>query len=460
MTQPNPPFSEARHRATRAFAVALRNEGIERVLDLGFDPSTFVPALRASGYEGGVYTGAPTPDELTRALAGAWTDPRWVVWRQAMASSPGTTVPSVSGLASNTLARRIGGVRVDTSTLTPDVLEPLLRELPELGVLLVESASDSVAQSRDLWKLDAWLVERHRFERVSIQVEPDASTARGSHRLLAVYRRAPTPTWESKRLGTLGDLDLVTSLGGSVRRELPDGSDFGPTWQEQCFASHRKVGKRVVSVSEVPPANRDIEWHATAARPSIVDILTAIDASGRGGLLVNGDIVLTDALPEVLAQLDPQTFHYANRIEVTVEPEAPTRTVPKEAYEHGYDLFVVPHALARAIVAGAELPSVFRMGEPWWDYALPMVARSLGFPVKRLSVAPPLALHFSHPARYADEVWLANGKRYFEMLRALEAKRPGRFGYLLSQIELGRKSDWDDKKFLYYVGGMTLRFLM
>jgi hypothetical protein len=275
-----------------------------------------------------------------------------------------------------------------------------------------------------------------------------------------VYRRAAAPTWESKHLGALGELDVVTSLGGSLRRELSDGRDFGANWQELCSTSHRKLGKRVVSVSESPPADRNTEWHPTPARPSIADILAAIDASGRGGLLVNSDIVLTDALSDVVVRLDPQTFHFANRIEVTVDPAAPTRLVPKEAYELGYDLFVVPHALARSIVAGAELPPVFRIGEPWWDYALPMVARSLGFPVKRLSVSPPVALHFSHPARYADDLWLANGKRFFELLQALERRRPGRCGNLLSQLELGRKSDWTEKTFLDYVGRMTLRYLM
>lgn len=451
--------SEARLRAARVFARNLALVGIERVVDLGADPATFTPMLRASGYDGVVFAGAASTEELVRLVKAAEVDVRWLVWRHELHASP-TALPNTDALCSSELARRIGGARVSLDRLDPEKLEALTRALPELGVLFLEHVSDGAASPSSTGTLDSWLSEHLGFRRVLLesQLETDDADDDASW-TVAVYRRVGTTAGHSKRVGKLGPFDVVTSLGGNIRRETADGRDVGAVWQERCLASFLSTAPRVVSVSECAPPHDAIAWHRTESRPSIAELMAAIDASGRSAIVVNGDIVVTSNLLELVESFDPAAFHFANRIEVEVAPNSTFALNPTGVYNVGYDLFVVPHALARAITAGNELPAVFRVGEPWWDYALPIVARSLGYPLKRLSPEKPVALHLSHPARFSGENWVDHGLRYLELLDALHRKRPGRLGALVPTLAAKRATQPNPLDYLNFVSRATVGYL-
>jgi hypothetical protein len=62
------------------------------------------------------------------------------------------------------------------------------------------------------------------------------------------------------------------------------------------------------------------------------------------------------------------------------------------------------------------------MGDPWWDYLVPLFAMARGFPLKKVGVDEPLGLHYVHEPRYSKERWLRNGE---EFLACVERLRDG-----------------------------------
>jgi hypothetical protein len=66
-------------------------------------------------------------------------------------------------------------------------------------------------------------------------------------------------------------------------------------------------------------------------------------------------------------------------------------------------------------------PEEFLIGEPWWDYVIPVLALSRGFVLKKL---PPSAgvLHYAYSARYSMERWVQNGRRFAALLDQLRSE--------------------------------------
>jgi hypothetical protein len=129
-------------------------------------------------------------------------------------------------------------------------------------------------------------------------------------------------------------------------------------------------------------------------------------------ILSNSDIAFTEQVTGIIPQLDSFAVYYGQRAEVEVNPGKRSELTIKETFAHGFDYFVLPRAFVDQVNNRNLLPDAFRVGEPWWDYAIPILAASLGFPAKRLANSPALALHFRHDAHYTREKWLENGREF------------------------------------------------
>jgi hypothetical protein len=224
-------------------------------------------------------------------------------------------------------------------------------------------------------------------------------------------------------------------MHGTPSRVTPSGVDIGGSWMEYCVQSWRQQSSRIISVSEVAPADSRIQWVQTAARPAIADMIAAIPEETQApAILCNADIAIGELLTQLRAQLDPSTLYLANRFEVQVSAANPQAIEVQSVYQLGFDLFVLPAEFVRFAREHQSLVRDFRIGEPWWDYALPLVALAAGFPVKRLPLNQPVALHYSHATRYQHATWLNGGANFFAAIGALAGEGSSRDIQLLHDI--------------------------
>jgi hypothetical protein len=248
-------------------------------------------------------------------------------------------------------------------------------------------------------------------------VVPDG-TERDASRYLLYARQAPTQ--REPRAG-LRLQAVLTSVAGRIERRLADGSDIGSLWLRGCAHSWQQLGAPVISVAErEPPAElAALRWARTQCRPSIGQMLSAAATTPGGSLLLtNADIVLGQEWNGLLGQLHPQAVYYASRLDVERDAAANGALVGRGIFELGFDVFVLPHAFVTTLITEKLLPEELRIGEPWWDYLLPVLALTCGFPLKKLA-RPALALHYVHPARYSHELWLRNRDLFMRILGRL-----------------------------------------
>jgi hypothetical protein len=92
---------------------------------------------------------------------------------------------------------------------------------------------------------------------------------------------------------------------------------------------------------------------------------------------------------------------------------------PKGAFALGFDFFLLHAQFLRVVLEQQLVPSEYRIGEPWWDYLLPVLALARGFPLKRLFGSHPLALHYVHPPRYSQDTWQHNGELFMGVVARL-----------------------------------------
>lgn len=302
------------------------------------------------------------------------------------------------------------------------MLDGLLSHLPNVRLLQVElSMVECYVGAPDMFALDRWIVEELGFERVSL--EPSYyDEARGVVQQYdgIYYRpdRARPPT-----LRPLGiEMGAVsTSIGGVFERRAGNGADVGPQWFNLCVKSWTNMASKVVSVSEREPGAGPVEWVRTQRKPTLPELFRAIESATDGHvLLTNADIALTSAMKNLFPVLDPNVVYFGNRTDVT-DPKGNGELVVKGLYLGGFDYFVLPHAFVREVTLTGAFPDWFRVGEPWWDYFLPILALSAGYPVKRIQRPVPVAMHFAHEPRFAHELWIENGERFCETLVALRA---------------------------------------
>jgi len=450
-------------RSERIFAHHLARLGIRQVLDIGANAGQFANKLRRLGFGGIIYSVEPQRAAYEELLASTRSDTRWFpLPRQGAGAADQTMELNISenGWSSSLLAVHPNHVRAERSTravgvetvtiraagelLRPEsmagiealkidvqgfedrVLDGYRPWLPHIRLLLLElSMVECYQGAPDMFALDRRLVSEFGFSRVSLEPSYYDDSSGVVQQYDGIYYR-PSPNPQpglddtALRVGA-----VVTSVGGEPQRLRFDGANVGREWTQGCVQSWLEFGAPVSSVSETP-APSGIGWVQTAARPTIGEMVEAIPVDASEHLLItNADIVFSPQFKEFLPMLDRRAVYYGQRVDVTIEPASPDRLSVKGVYEYGFDYFLIPSELRRLLIEERVLPIEFRIGEPWWDYVVPLFGLARGFPVKRMPSGAG-ALHFEHPARYSDELWLRNGL-IFEALITQFRSDPGNY---------------------------------
>src|ERR1700760_391678 len=133
--------------------------------------------------------------------------------------------------------------------------------------------------------MDRRLVSDFGFSRISLEPSYYDDTSGVVQQYDGIYYRPPTRTPADQESGLqLGA--VVTSVGGELQRLHADGLDLGPSWTRACVQSWIQFGVRVASLSETqaPPG---IEWIRSPARPSVVEVGSALPVGPSQHLLVS-----------------------------------------------------------------------------------------------------------------------------------------------------------------------------
>lgn len=399
-------------RPERIFAHHLLRLGIQRVLDIGSNEGQFALKLRRFGYAGRIYSVEPLAPTYLQLLANARHDPHWF----PLALQP---AGATDRLLRSDLLPQIEALKIDAPGHEDEAITSHLPLIDNVRLLMLRmSMVPACPGAADLFRLDERLVKELGFSRVSL--EPSGYDEQGvAQRYDGIYFRPDRPARPHAGPTGLRVAAVVTSVGGTLERRQPDGSDLGPAWLQACMQSWRHFGSRVVSVAERAPPE-GLEWARTQARPSIAQMLAAVPVPhGSHLLLTNADIVLMDPLRDLIGTLEPDAVYYGNRIDVEREGGASGGLAVRGVYPLGFDYFLLPAAFIRVLIDEQLLPEQLRIGEPWWDYTLPLLAVARGFAMKKLSSASPLALHYLHATRYSLDLWHRNRQLFIGLTARL-----------------------------------------
>lgn len=446
-------------RSERLFAFHAKRLGIRKLLDIGANSGQFAAKMRRFGFEGVIYSVEPQSHAHAELLRNAHGDLRWIpLPRQAAGRRRGTmklnlaantwsssffathqnhlraapdtrTVAQEDVLVTGTADLLRPGVMADIDALKIDVqgyelevlegLRPLIRGVRL--VLLEMSLVECYVGAPDLFQLDRLLFDELGFSRISIEPSFYDDERGVVQQFDGIYCREPAPAVPLEAATATAFSAVITSLHGVPPRIAPSGADLGEAWLQYCMRSWWRQSNRVMSVSETKPSDARIEWIRTPDRPAIADLLAAAPDDGdHPVILCNADIAIVDTLSEIGGQLDPAALYLANRFDVEASDANAQAVEIKSVYQLGFDLFILPPQFLRFIRESQPISREFRIGEPWWDYLLPLVALSAGFPVRRLPLGRPVALHYLHPTKYQPSVWLSRGADFFKAIARLQ----------------------------------------
>jgi len=460
---------QAMQRSERLFVHHMAKLGIDRVLDIGANTGQFAQTLRKMGFAGTIYSVEPQRCAYIDLLSSARSDVRWLpLPRQAAGAEPqflelnlaeNSWSSSFRPVHDNHLraewsTRTIGhervhvnrsgnllrpeymagieALKIDVQGFEDQVLDGYAPLLGNIRVLMIElSMVECYEGGPDMFDLDRRLVNDLGFSRITLEPSYYDENTGIVQQYDGIYyrpepRTTPVKPIEPPRLGA-----VVTSFGGPLKRVRADGGDLSEAWQHSCINSWKNFGVRVVSVAEVPPPDT-IDWSQTAERPSINQILNACPlAEGEHLLVVNADIDLAPDFHQLLPRLDGETFYYGQRLDVQADPKL--QFIIQGGYAWGFDYFILPKSFISLLTDEKLLPDAFRIGEPWWDYALPVIALAYGFAVKRLPESAG-ALHHIHDVNYSADLWCSNGEKFQQLIRRLQAEGNGYATTLLEEL--------------------------
>jgi FkbM family methyltransferase len=459
-------------RSERIFAFHANRLGITRLLDVGSNAGQFAAALRRFGFEGVIYSVEPQTSAHMELRQNAQDDVRWIpLSRQAagrhrgrldlnlsqnswsssflpvhenhlraapearMVGQERVFVTKTADLLREPLMRKIDALKIDVQGYELEVLEGLRSCMDGIRLILLEMSSvECYVGAPELFALDRLLVEEWGFVRISL--EPSYYDGAGvAQQFDGIYARAPapdavTPADEPYAFGA-----TVTSMHGVPSRTDPSGEELGGEWVDLCVESWLQLSDSIISVSEAAPPDPRVRWIRMDERPSVADLFAAMPLKeGEHTILCNADIVVAHDLKRLAARFDPATVYLAHRMEVEFNAANPQLLDSKAIYGLGFDLFLLPPEFVRFVRDSGVLPPEFRVGQPWWDYLVPLAALAGGFPVKRLPRNQSLALHYEHPTRFERDTWLKLGETFLSAVAALKSEFPSRGCDLLDEI--------------------------
>jgi FkbM family methyltransferase len=457
-------------RAARIFALQLNMVGITRLLDIGSSDGRFGRQLRRFGYGGLIYSVEPRWPRYLQLLLAASTDPQWVPLPRQAASdldghidlplvnddrpgfqspmgipAPAEHIHSVRALdlLNPSAMNQVQALRINANGMERRILEGLGPILNNLSVVMLDGTAVANG-SGGFFSIDAALANSWGFARAAIEpasYDDDAGTVRQYH---GIYVR-PRSRQDVQSNGiTVGG--VVTSIGGPIERLRGDGTDVGQWWADICVNSWLSLGGRTLSVSETPSPSEAVGWSVCASKPSISELFRRMaDIDGAHLILTNADICLTGAMKEALGGLAQGVLYYGNRHEVQLRGSGFKELFSSGYFSGGFDYFILPREFIEAVNEDGLIPDAFLVGEPWWDYLIPVVALAAGFPCKKLPAATMSALHYSHSTRAERDLWRSNGALFEEYIRKLHQSEFPHGKELLAHILRQPKADLDDR---------------
>ena len=463
-------------RPEQIFSHHLKRLGIIRTLDIGSNSGQFAAKLRTYGYEGVIYSVEPQRSAYAQLVRQAKSDMRWIpLARQGAGSEKGfvdlnisennwsssvlevhpnhlraemaTRIVGTESIYINKSSELLGpqilaeveALKIDVQGFEEQVIRGYLPFMSKIRLLLLElSLVECYRGAPDLFALDQYLVNDLSFSRVSLEPSYYDDVLGVVQQYDGIYYKPDKAPCSQVPLG-LGGVTLVTSIGRTITRKSKNGEEIGREWLDVCSQSWARLSSDVCSVSETAPPDNSITWLRTRTRPSIAEIFRAVSQkSGNHVVLINGDIALTEEFNRILPTLDPSTIYYGSRLdaEATVAPNKSLDLAGLTYYRWGFDFFVLTPGFVSLVNEERLIPEEFRIGEPWWDYLLPVLAMAYGFPIKNFR-SQNYAVHLKHDMSYSPDVWLKNGQRFVaSVLKMKEDSRCTTTGVLSDVVEV------------------------
>lgn len=386
-----------------AFAQQAHRLGVTRILDIGSRTTGFTPAMRALGFIGSVISVSTHPKIYQDLLTHAQQDLRWTVLPET-GWAPGESL----NLPSDDVMQTVDAIRINAALIQDGLLGNFLSRHASIKLLwIIEDQLDSADLAAGAASAQASLLRAEGFMNIS-----DAP---------GIYVKE-TADHSSAPLGVVVHA-VVTSIGGTLKRQDAQGNEIGADWLQACIQSWSNIAPNLVSISEMEPPDERIMWDITQEKPFISEVMARLHPKpGRHILLTNADILLTDALRHELATLDPNVLYYGHRFDVEIDPETNTTFKGRDYWRWGFDVFLIPPQLIASIHRDNAIPAFLRYGEPWWDYCLPILAMTQGYPIKNIRTPDPIALHLFHEQKYSQQMWVEHGQRFLQWLEALRGK--------------------------------------
>jgi FkbM family methyltransferase len=357
------------------------------------------------------------------------------------------------------VAMRVGAMKIDTQGYEFEVLKGLGDAFPCLSVIEVElSAVECYVGAPSMGEVDSYIQQVLGFKRVLLEPTYYDNTTGELQQYDGVYVRE-TATRAAKKTDVAVDV-IVTSIGHEYVRPDKFGRNWGPNWFNSCASSWSRFAPKVVSISELPTRVDTVEWVQTKNKPRMIEFLQKAEkTTSKQFILTNADILLSDNLKATLPSLDADIFYYGPRIEVEVDVDNIQNLSERGYYGLGYDFFIFPRKCIAEINQKQLVPAQLRIGEPWWDYVLPLLVMHMGYPTKKLVINPPAAVHFHHK-NISNKWWLDQGLQFMQWCKKLKSDGNSPIAGLLNELEpLIQKSKKDPQHNLIEACKIIVRWM-
>lgn len=444
-------------RNEKIFSFHLKDMGITRLLDIGSNTGQFVKRIRSYGYEEYVYSVEPQSRAHRKLLHNAQQDPKWtVLLKQGVGDKKSTLdinisdnsysssflavhdnhvkaapeaqshkqesvqVNKTSSIAQSHVLETVDAMKIDVQGFEKHVIDGYLEHMPNIRLLLVElSIIKCYEDCPDMFELDQYIVQELGFKRISLEPAYYDDTTGVVQQYDGIYYK---PESKKNELSFIDNIGVVTSIGGTQVRTCTEGSDISDVWKSRCLKSWKAASNKVISISEQKPYDPSITWMETAERPSLNDMFKAmLETDLEHFILTNADIFLTPHFVKSIPKLDKNTIYYANRsdVEIIRKSDIAYTTRIKNFYNLGFDLFLLSREFVSFVIENKIWDDNFKVGEPWWDYLLPVTAHCYGFPTKKLLFRPTACMHITHKSNWNDNLLEENRQRYIANLKSI-----------------------------------------
>src|ERR1700736_2844020 len=242
---------------------------------------------------------------------------------------------------------------------------------------------------------------------------------------------------------------LFTSVPPGTTR-IVNRHDFGPAYQRACIDSWIAAGFDVVSLnpeSEIAQLRKydfPISYLASPnPRPQILEFLTEACRCPTELIgIINADCLLLSYPAFVQGIVSGARDGLVMVERVNIDPNS---LLPTGQTCLGFDAFFFSKADASRLTIDPDLA----VGQPWWDYWLPVEFAISG--IKLLRPQSPLVFHLDHEQGWSQARWLHYGRKFMTRFSAVDGTRNPNFSAGLHEFldsgsieedDLGGFADW------------------